>query len=68
MPKKQFGMATYRNGKLYFDAPGWALIKAASKRQRKSPQTVVTAALMRFIRNEKKSKENKESVERRWVH
>ena len=46
----KLGKATYRHGKLYFDAAGWATIKAAAKRLKKSPTQVVNAALMRSIK------------------
>jgi hypothetical protein len=50
---KTFGKATYRRGKLYFDAVGWAMIKAVAKRTHRSPTRIVNAALRRGFRIEK---------------
>jgi hypothetical protein len=44
------GKASYRRGRLYFDAIGWAMVKAAAKRAKKSPHTVVIAALKRGLK------------------
>ena len=44
---KQTGKATYRDGKLYFDATGWAMVQKAAKRQKTTPKKVVIEAIKR---------------------
>jgi hypothetical protein len=47
----KIGMARFDGVKFHFDAVGWALITGVAKRTKKSPKTIVTAALMRYIRS-----------------
>ncbi len=54
MKNKEFGRATYRKGKLYFDTQGWATVKQVARDSHQSPTKVVTAALWRYIKREKK--------------
>lgn len=44
------GRATYRRGKLYFNAVGWAMVREVAKYTHKTPTAVVVAALKRYIR------------------
>lgn len=48
------GTATFRNGKLYFDAEGWAMVKLTARLQHKTPTHVVTAALRRYFKRHEK--------------
>jgi hypothetical protein len=56
MENKKIGYATYRNGKLYFDAPGWAIIKAQARRMHQSPAKIVNAALVRYAKRREDEK------------
>ena len=50
---KKTGLATYRRGKIYFDEIGWAMVKAAARKAKKSPREVVIAGLKRGAKLEK---------------
>jgi hypothetical protein len=50
---KEIGLATYKQGKLYFDEVGWAMVKAAARKAKKSPREVVIAGLKRGAKLEK---------------
>ena len=50
MNLSKIGYATYKRGKLHFDEVGWEMIKLVARRQKKSPQFVVTQALLRYAR------------------
>ena len=43
------GFATYRKGKLYFNAEAWIIIKELARKTHKSPKTLIHAALRRYI-------------------
>ena len=55
------GHAVYKRGKLHFDEAGWAMIKAAAKRTKKSPTQVVNAALMRYVRLRDKNEKTQDA-------
>jgi len=50
------GRASYRRGIMYFDAVGWAMVKAASARAHRTPTQIVTAAIKRRAKLEKSQK------------
>lgn len=58
MIKSKLGYATYLRGSLYFDDIGWAIVKAAAKKTKKSPRAVVIAGLKRGMKLYGKKTEN----------
>jgi hypothetical protein len=44
----KIGYAQYDGRKLHFDATGWALVKKVARRTHKSPEYIVTRALVRL--------------------
>ncbi len=51
--KNKTGKAWFRGKKLYFDDIGWALVKAAAKKTKKSPRVTVLSGLKRGMKLEK---------------
>jgi hypothetical protein len=51
--ENKIGHARLKGKKLYFDEVGWAMVKAAAKKAKKSPKTVVIAGLKRGMKLEK---------------
>jgi hypothetical protein len=48
----RIGYAKLKGNKLYFDSVGWAMIKEAARKKKKSPRSVVVAALKRLVRSQ----------------
>lgn len=52
----KIGHASYRRGRVYFDEIGWAIVKAAAKKTKKSPTDVVIAGIKRGMKLEEAKK------------